>query len=168
MICGLSLESDIFLDKANFDELTGIRNHRGFYADHSWRWAPAVDFCGISMILAEVDGFSDISYNYGSQAADDVLRFTAQTLCEYAGENGGVYRWSADSFMMILPGADESAASGTADAVSDSISENIFSRGEQTFSITVSYAVHEYDRSKSMGENIRYIENDLDAVNGDD
>lgn len=167
VVCGLSLESDIFADKANFCEVTGCRNRKGFFSDYDWKWAPVLKSTFLSCVLMEINDFGDISYNYGSRLADEVLTCTAKTIGEFGGENSGVYRWSADSFLLMLPGADRQAALQKGKDIAECLGSKAFSDGENSFSVTVDMGTSEFSAEKSTAENLRTAETELSMDSGE-
>lgn len=101
---------------ATTDELTGLNNRRGFFAqfykelDRTTRGQSA----GGLLILIDLDNFKAINDTYGHQAGDAALKLVASTLAadirlmDTAGRLGG------DEFVLLLTNTDRTKAAGRA------------------------------------------------------
>ena len=96
------------------DPLTGLGNHRNFH-DRLRRELSAADEDGalLSLCFLDVDGFKQINDRFGHPAGDRVLTRVASRL----RQGGESFRLGGDEFAILIPGADERDALGTAEAI---------------------------------------------------
>lgn len=57
----------------------------------------------LSVIMIDVDHFSDINNTYGHQAGDEVLRLLAAILKKHVRISDKIYRYAGDEFTVLLP-----------------------------------------------------------------
>lgn len=101
---------------ATMDGLTGVMNHRAlmdFLSTHMKR--NSVIGSPSSVILLDIDNFKSLNDQYGHIAGDEALRAIAQVLKQSCPQGAGVGRYGGEEFMMVLPGASESAAEAVAE-----------------------------------------------------
>lgn len=103
-------------DLATTDGLTGVMNHRTLmeYLSSNMKKNSMIG-SPCSVILLDVDNFKQLNDQYGHMAGDDALRTIASVLKQSCPPGAGVGRYGGEEFMMVLPGASESAAIGVAD-----------------------------------------------------
>jgi diguanylate cyclase (GGDEF)-like protein len=92
------------------DPVTGLYNRR-FVLNHAFRRggvARANDRCAVMMI--EVDEFKRINEQHGQGSGDRVLVDMGQALSACVRGGDIVARWTGVSFLLVLPGLDESGA----------------------------------------------------------
>lgn len=101
---------------ATTDGLTGVMNHRTLmeFLSHHMRQNSSIG-SPCSVILLDVDNFKQLNDQYGHMAGDDALRTIAAVLRQSCPRGGGVGRYGGEEFMMVLPGASESAAMAVAE-----------------------------------------------------
>ncbi len=77
-ICGITLESDTFLDDSMRDKLTGLKNRGGFYNDYSRKYERMLtdewEVHNVSLIICDIDFFKKVNDTYGHNAGDAVLK----------------------------------------------------------------------------------------------
>ena len=96
---------------ATMDGLTGVMNHRAlmeFLTVNMKR--NSVIGSPSSVVLLDVDNFKQLNDHYGHIAGDDALRTLAAVLRQSCPKDAGVGRYGGEEFMLVLPGASESAA----------------------------------------------------------
>ncbi len=101
---------------ATMDGLTGVMNHRTlmeFLGNHMRK--TSVIGSPSSVILIDIDNFKQLNDQYGHIAGDEALRTIAQVLRQSCPAGAGVGRYGGEEFMLILPGASESAAIAVAE-----------------------------------------------------
>ena len=114
-ICGITLESETFLDDSQHDKLTELKNRMGFYNDYNKNYVkiltdPEAVRC-VSLFICDIDFFKKVNDTYGHNAGDEVLRHVAGYLRRNVRICDGVYRWGGEEFIVILPDTgDEEAA----------------------------------------------------------
>lgn len=132
---------------ATLDGLTGVMNHRAlmeFLSVHMKR--NGVIGSPSSVILLDIDNFKSLNDQYGHMAGDEALRTIAQVLKQSCPKDAGVGRYGGEEFMMVLPGASESAAVAVAEELRRRIQMAKTSSRPVTASIGVSTV---YSLSKS-------------------
>ena len=95
------------------DGLTGLPNRRRL--DRDLR-AAAAD-APTSVIMIDVDHFKTLNDSYGHQTADDVLKRLGTVFEHHVRMDDVVYRYGAEEFCVLLPGADAAAARLVADRI---------------------------------------------------
>ncbi|SFI99061.1 diguanylate cyclase (GGDEF) domain-containing protein [Amycolatopsis sacchari] len=140
-------ELDQLQDDVRTDPKTQVYNMRGWTESAERALARAAksdDNLGILMI--DLDHFKWINDTYGHPAGDDVLRNLAQLLDEVTRPADVVGRFGGEEFLVLLPDADQAAATGAAERIRSSVARlriaTTDKRGDQ---ITVS------DRTASIG-----------------
>jgi len=84
------------------DELTGVRNRRGFLllADHAWRLARRARVRCLLMFI-DVDGLKDVNDTQGHRAGDELLVDAAQVLSSVFRETDVIGRVGGDEFAIL-------------------------------------------------------------------
>ena len=95
------------------DELTGLKNRRGFYvllpeqAKHAKRSGARV-----VMLYGDIDGFKAINDTLGHARGDDVLKAVAEALCVAFRETDLIARLGGDEFCVVAESPSEPAVLG--------------------------------------------------------
>ncbi|MBQ8986249.1 MAG: sensor domain-containing diguanylate cyclase, partial [Lachnospiraceae bacterium] len=156
-ICGLALESDLFLDDSQRDKLTDIKNRVGFYNDVANRYLPALeesrDLLPVALVMCDIDFFKKVNDTYGHNAGDAVLAFVAKTLRASVRSGDGAYRWGGEEFVLVLRGANLQMAGQTAERIRDRLENGVIFLDDMEIRITMSFGCSVMDRSKSVEEN---------------
>jgi diguanylate cyclase (GGDEF)-like protein len=108
------------------DPLTGLYNRR-FVLNNAFRRggvARANDRCAV--LVVEVDDFKPINEQHGQGSGDRVLVDLGQVLSTCVRGGDIVARWTGVSFLLVLPGLDESGALELADRLRRRISQHPF------------------------------------------
>src|SRR6185295_9638211 len=98
------------------DELTGIRNRRGFHES----FVRELDRCdrgqsgGGLLVLIDLDNFKAINDTYGHAAGDAALRLVAQTLAGEIRLMDTAARLGGDEFVLLLSNTTKGEAAGRA------------------------------------------------------
>ncbi len=100
----------------------------------------------VSLLAIDVDHFKSLNDTHGHAVGDRVLRAIGQTFRETLRQDDAVFRMGGEEFTAILIGADEDAATETAERVRQHVAEHSFNIGS---AVTVSIGVseHRYDES---------------------
>ena len=164
-ICGLTLESDMFLDDSQRDKLTDIKNRMGFYSDYSSRYAPKLNMAGnvapISMIMCDIDFFKKVNDTYGHNAGDAVLVHVAQTLKGSIRSNDGAYRWGGEEFILVLPEADLKAAAQVAERIRSRIEASVINFEGTDIRVTMSFGCATLSPRLTAEQNIEIADDRL-------
>lgn len=92
-------------DMALLDAVTGLPNREGLMAVCRWPEPRAV-----TLLLFGVDRFRAVNASLGPRAGDELLRLIGQRLCAACPTDALVARVSGDEFLVVLPGAEDRAA----------------------------------------------------------
>lgn len=88
------------------DELTGLRNRRGFDRDVAGAiFAAKEDDRSCSIVLIDLDGLKAINDQDGHEAGDAILKTAAAVLGTSIGVGGSAYRWGGDEYALVLSGS---------------------------------------------------------------
>ena len=135
---------------AHTDPMTGLYNYRYF----SMRLREAVRRASatgqpLSLILIDLDNFSDINNRFGHQTGDEVLRQFAVVLRSSVRQQDLVARYAGDEFVAILPGARREEAEAVAERVREAVLRHRFTdtTGQifLTLRLSLGVAVYPYD-----------------------
>lgn len=132
---------------ATMDGLTNVMNHRALMDTLN----DALDKNSVigspcTVVLMDVDNFKQLNDQYGHPAGDEVLRIIGTVLRQSCPPGASVGRYGGEEFMMILPGASESAGVAVAEEIRRRIAMAKTSSRPVTASIGVSTV---YSMSKS-------------------
>ncbi len=156
MICGLALESDVFLEQSHTDKLTGLRNRMGFFSDFEKRYKAVIEAPDriLSLFICDIDKFKAVNDTYGHNAGDEVLKHVAEVLTSCCREGDGIYRWGGEEFIMIMPDADISTCADKAEEMRTKIEASVCVTGEYTIRHTMSFGVTAFNPEKTIEKNI--------------
>ena len=155
LICGLALESESFLEESHHDKLTKLKNRMGFYHDFSKKYNACLqEDRPLSMFISDIDKFKRVNDTYGHNAGDDVLAFTAALIESFAPENGGVYRWGGEEFIMLMPDVDLKGAAEMAEKVRAKLQDTPCNAQGNVLNLTMSFGCHQFDKELSIEDNV--------------
>ncbi len=164
-ICGLTLESDMFLDDSQRDKLTDLKNRMGFYSDYSGKYEPMLKAPGekkpVSMIMCDIDFFKKVNDTYGHNAGDAVLAYVSKMLRTSVRDNDGAYRWGGEEFILILPGAELEGAAMVAERIRKRIEDSVITFEGTDIRITMSFGCAKMTEEKTAEENIEVADGRL-------
>ena len=164
-ICGLTLESDMFLDDSQRDKLTDLKNRMGFYSDYSGKYEPLLNAVGekkpLSMIMCDIDFFKKVNDTYGHNAGDAVLAYVAKTLRDSIRDNDGAYRWGGEEFILVLPGADLQSAANVAERIRSRVEASVITFEGTDIHVTMSFGCAEMAAELNAEENIEVADGRL-------
>ena len=125
---------------ADTDGLTGLLNHRAFYARLREELARAEREHGtLTLLLLDIDHFKDLNDLHGHLAGDRVLAGLARRLLAGVRPYDVVARYGGEEFAVILVGLDAQAGALTAERLRLSVAARPFDvSGDEALSITVS------------------------------
>jgi len=157
-ICGITLESETFLDDSQHDKLTELKNRMGFYSDYNRDYLRLLtdgeNPRRISMFICDIDFFKKVNDTYGHNAGDAVLRHVAGIFRANSRICDGVYRWGGEEFIVILPDTDMQGAADFAERLRTLVMASVCHFDDLDIKVTMSFGVTEINPSKSIESNI--------------
>ncbi len=130
------------LDQSLQDELTRVKNYRGFLHrlnDELNRWFRYGD--SFSLLLLDLDHFKTVNDTYGHPAGDEALRRAADTLRLSLRDNDCVARYGGEEFAVVLPQTDAEGAVAIAERMREAIAAIKVDASGSTFGISASIGV---------------------------
>ncbi len=132
------------MELAVTDDLTGLHNRR--YLDRQIGplfGKAASERLGLACLLLDIDRFKSINDTHGHEAGDEVLRAFADRIRLHMRTIDIVARYGGEEIVIVLPGADLSAAQGIAERIRERVESTSFliQRGTTAIRVTVSIGV---------------------------
>lgn len=132
---------DRFRRLAAHDDLTGLPNRR-LFGEH---FARAVSRSHrfrepISLLLVDVDGLKEINDRWGHLEGNGALRHVARLVRERKRAEDLAARWGGDEFVLLLPGADASAAERVAREIVQAARESVSKTPPGPVTVTIGVA----------------------------
>lgn len=164
-ICGITLESETFLDDSMHDKLTELKNRMGFHHDYKNTYQKLLtnpkEFHTVSLFICDIDYFKKVNDTYGHNAGDAVLKHVAEHFRKNSRNCDGVYRWGGEEFIVILPDTTPEQAAETAERLRLVIEASVCRFEELEIKVTMSFGVTEIDPSVSIEDNISVADEKL-------
>lgn len=149
-ICGMALESDMFLADSQRDKLTELKNRFGFHSDYQTKYRQATP--PTSLIICDIDFFKKVNDTYGHNAGDAVLIHVAKILSTISGN---VYRWGGEEFIIVLEDANISGAASTAEKIRQAVMNSVCKFEDKEIRVTMSFGCAEINSALSIEDNIK-------------
>lgn len=130
------------LTDAMTDPLTGLLNRRGL--EHRvtlWQASESGSVAPASWIMADIDHFKKVNDTYGHDVGDEVLKAFANVLMSAAREGDIIARLGGEEFLVLLPGASQTAAMSAAERMRACIEKTTMAAEGHTFYLTSSFGV---------------------------
>ena len=141
---------------ANVDALTGLFNHRYFYATLSKLMDEAKNNdCPVSLLFLDIDDFKIYNDLYGHTSGDDALKRISQIIMNNLGTEFVACRYGGEEFAILMYNIEEKDAMEYAGDLCAKIASEIFYGQEYlpTQNLTVSVGVSEYpEKAKDAKE----------------
>lgn len=153
-ICGITLESDTFLDDSMHDKLTGLKNRAGFYSDQRKSFGEMPGDKNVSLIICDIDFFKKVNDTYGHNAGDAVLAHVTDIFRKNSRICDGLYRWGGEEFIIVLPDSDLSGGVGTAEKLRSAVESSVCKFEDLEIKVTMSFGCIGIDPKKSIEDNI--------------
>ncbi len=164
-ICGITLESQTFLDDSHHDKLTEIKNRMGFYNDYKNNYSKILEDTetvrSVSMFICDIDFFKKVNDTYGHNAGDAVLKHVADLFSRNIRICDGVYRWGGEEFIVILPDTDIQGAAEIAERMRLLIMDSVCHFEGLDIKVTMSFGCEELSPVKSIEDNIKVADGKL-------
>lgn len=130
------------------DPLTGIANRLAYEEQLQQEFLRWKRFGNpLTLLIWDIDRFKQINDSYGHATGDQALRDIARQLAARLRMTDFVARYGGEEFVMLLPGADISAALQLANEIRRQVAEAGFVQGEQRFPVTVSCGLAGFEPS---------------------
>ncbi len=164
-ICGITLESQTFLDDSHHDKLTEIKNRMGFYNDYNKEFVKILNdpeaIRPVSLFICDIDFFKKVNDTYGHNAGDAMLRHVSGILRRNIRICDGIYRWGGEEFIALLPDTTIEEAAETAERVRLAVMESVCEFEDLKMKATMSFGVTQIDKSISIEDNIKVADDKL-------
>ena len=164
-ICGMALESDLFLADSQRDKLTELKNRLGFYSDYKkYRQKFSLDpknKIPMSIIICDIDFFKKVNDTYGHNAGDAVLVHISKILASNVRDYDGAYRWGGEEFILILTGINLSGAVNVAERIRLAVENSVCHFNCDELRVTMSFGCAEISDSLSIEDNVKIADNRL-------
>jgi diguanylate cyclase (GGDEF)-like protein len=136
---------EIALEKlASTDPLTGLPNRRFFMESGKQDLERVRRFAvPASLVKIDLDHFKAVNDTYGHAAGDEALRRVSQACRAALRPFDVLARLGGEEFAVVLPGADEEAATLAAERLRVVVRDMTIKTGQSQFSITASFGVTE-------------------------
>ena len=129
--------------QASIDPLTGLHNRRSTMEYLESLLKNAVD--SISICLCDIDFFKKVNDTYGHDVGDIVLTKVAETFQKELPQGSFVSRWGGEEFLLIFPQSNGDEAKIELNALRQKIKAIVFDGGSNTFSVSLTFGLVEYD-----------------------
>ena len=161
VFCGKTLESQILYSESQLDQLTGLKNRRGYYEYYEKNILPYLLRKSCSIVMGDIDFFKRVNDTYGHNAGDVVLKYIASILRNAAGEMGEVIRWGGEEFVILLKDCAVSQASVFAENIRKKIETSICYFEDVPIRVTMSFGVKALDPHLTPEENVKKVDEKL-------
>ena len=161
-ICGMALESDIFLADSQHDKLTELKNRLALQSDFQTRYEKILrDGKSLAMIMCDIDFFKRVNDTFGHNAGDAILKHVAKILRDSIDKLGDVYRWGGEEFILILANATLDDAKIIAERIRTTVMDSVCNFGGDALKVTMSFGVSEISAELSIEDNIKIADDRL-------
>jgi diguanylate cyclase (GGDEF)-like protein/PAS domain S-box-containing protein len=133
-------------ERASRDGLTGLYNHRTFYALLKDEIVRTQRFSRpVSLLMLDIDHFKRVNDTYGHQAGDAILKGLSDLLLKQARAVDRMCRYGGEEFTVILPETDANEAAQIGERLRAAVERQPFDiGGGRTISIAISIGVATY------------------------
>lgn len=141
--------SNIYRQKANTDNLTGLGNRHKFENDCKILFSNPLTKDQIAIILIDIDFFKNVNDNFGHAIGDAVLIDFAKSLKNSLRSNDLIYRWGGEEFIVMLQTNEKNIAFNVAENLRKMIiCTNFIHKIKLTFSCGIAVCEGEESISK--------------------
>lgn len=152
-------ERDLWDMACLIDQLTGLRNRYGMFADlvdEQQRMVREGGSCCIAMI--DIDHFKIINDRFGHQVGDLLLRNVAQLLVSHLRPYDHLYRFGGEEFLACLPGTAVEEAKNILDRMRHDIATMDFTVSGKAIPVTASFGVSRIGRESCIEDYIEHAD----------
>lgn len=131
------------IKQANTDTLTGLYNRRRTL-EYLEKLLTTPD-TQISICLCDIDFFKRVNDTYGHDIGDEVLKKVSETFQKRLPPDTFISRWGGEEFLLIFPRLNGDESLIALETLRQKIKELVFHSGSNTFSVSLTYGLVEYD-----------------------
>ena len=133
-------EVEFFRRQAATDDMTCVRNYKGFCEDLEREISRSQRYgTPLTILLGDIDHFKKINDTFGHLAGDEALKTIAQSLKEALRLSDYIARYGGEEFAVILPETDLDDAMLVAERLRIKIAGRTISFQESRFRLTMSF-----------------------------
>ena len=158
---GKMLETYLLRQQNQVDQLTGLKNRKGFYDYYENIVIPSMRQHPVSMIMCDIDFFKKVNDTYGHNAGDEVLRFVAQRMKNKVSWDGEVFRWGGEEFIILLKESNLTFAVELAEELRCDIMDASCHYEDMVINITMSFGVKQLEDKMTTDANIKVADEKL-------
>ena len=159
-ICGMALESDLFLADSQRDKLTELKNRLGLHSDYQ-SYRQKMLQMPMSIIMCDIDFFKRVNDTYGHNAGDAILVHIAKILAAHIRDCDGAYRWGGEEFILILEGVTLAEAAEVAERIRLAVVDSTCYFNDEELRVTMSFGCAQISAALAMEDNIKIADNRL-------
>lgn len=159
--CGKTLESHLLRHESLVDQLTGLKNRRGFYEYYAEVVKNYQNIAPISLVMCDIDFFKKVNDTYGHNAGDAVLIHVADILQQSLQTGEEVVRWGGEEFVILLRGKEIVQAADFAENLRQWVEGSYCRYGNEKIRITMSFGVGSLHPERTSDENIKDVDDKL-------
>jgi diguanylate cyclase (GGDEF)-like protein len=111
-----------------------------------------------AVLFCDLNGFKAVNDGYGHAVGDRILQEFAAVARSVVRETDHVIRWGGDEFVIILPGADEKDAQGTAARLRSQWALNFLA---SRYNMSVAVGVSSASRGVSLAEAVSHADKEM-------
>jgi len=146
--------------QANTDALTGLYNRRKAM-QYLEQILTSSRSSFTSICICDIDFFKKVNDNYGHDMGDVVLQNLADIMTATLDKNVLAARWGGEEFLLIFSGYNGDEAYAELESLRNNIKAQKFTAKEQTFSITMTFGLAEYDFNSDIDTVIKEADKKL-------
>ena len=134
--------------QASIDPLTGLHNRRSTIEYLEGLLASAER--AVSICLCDIDFFKRVNDTYGHDVGDTVLQKIAEAFGNELPAGSFISRWGGEEFLLIFPDSNGDEARISLETLRQKIKAITFDGGSETFSVSLTYGLVEYDFQSNL------------------
>ena len=157
----LNKRNNVLREIACIDPLTGLINRRVMY---EYINAIKENDCEYSVAIGDIDDFKNINDTYGHDCGDYVLTEISRIFSNLSNDNVKIARWGGEEFLFLFLESEKENASCIINNILDEMRHKIFTYGDNTFGITMTFGVSEKSISQDISNAI--VEADKNLYHG--
>lgn len=161
VFCGKTLESHILQREAQVDQLTGLKNRRGFYEYYTDKIENSDSDRQVGIIICDIDFFKKVNDTYGHNAGDAVLIHVADILQSNLRSEDEVVRWGGEEFVFLLADRDLEETALFAEDVRKQVEASVCEYADLQIKVTMSFGTESLVRERTLDENIKRADDKL-------